>query len=167
MWLLHSYVNTITFCHLESESTERLVFIYFLHFPLIARIVGAPQTTCQPIFLRVLCSPLPSGTCRTPGLSIPWCCLPTSSSVCFVFFSLPLCLARWFWPDLMNRRHVHTPSFFMDMSLVVVKCQPMQANKMQKLRTVFPLEVAPVIIAISLPPLCGVCVFAITPSVRP
>ena len=40
--------------------------------------------------------------CRTPGLSIPWCCLPTSSSVCLVFFPLSLCLARWFWPDLMN-----------------------------------------------------------------
>ena len=34
------------------------------------------------------------GTWRTPGLSIPWCCLPTSSSVCLVFFPLSLCLAR-------------------------------------------------------------------------
>ena len=34
-------------------------------------------------------------------------CLPTSFSVCLVFFPLSLCLARWFWPDLMNRRHVH------------------------------------------------------------
>ena len=25
-------------------------------------------------------------TCRSPGLSIPWCCVPTSSSVCLVFF---------------------------------------------------------------------------------
>ena len=59
-------------------------------------------------FLHFSCSPLPSGTCRTSGLSIPWCCLPTSSSVCLVFFSLSLCLARWFWPDLMNGRHGHT-----------------------------------------------------------
>ena len=51
------------------------------------------------------CSSLPSGTCRTPGLSIPRCCLPTSSSVCLVFFPLSLCLAKWFWPDLMNERH--------------------------------------------------------------
>ena len=43
-----------------------------------------------------VCSPLPSGTWRTPGLSIPWCCLPTSSSVCLVFL-LSLCLAWWFW----------------------------------------------------------------------
>ena len=54
------------------------------------------------------CSPLPSGTWRTPGLSIPWCCLPTASSVCLVFFPLSLCLARWFLPDLMNGRHDHT-----------------------------------------------------------
>ena len=26
------------------------------------------------------------GTRRIPGLSIPWCCLPTSSSVCLIFF---------------------------------------------------------------------------------
>ena len=38
----------------------------------------------------------------------PWCCLPTSSSVCLVFFPFSLCLARWFWPDLMNGRHYHT-----------------------------------------------------------
>ena len=35
-------------------------------------------------------------------------CLPTSFSVCLVFFPLSLCLARWFWPDLMNGRHDHT-----------------------------------------------------------
>ena len=28
--------------------------------------------------------------------------------VCLVFFPLSLCLARWFWPDLMNGRHVPT-----------------------------------------------------------
>ena len=59
-------------------------------------------------FLHFPCSILPSGTCRTPGLSIPRCCLPTSSTVYLVFFPLSLCLARWFWPDLMNGRHDHT-----------------------------------------------------------
>ena len=29
----------------------------------------------------------------------------TSSSVCLVFFPLSLCLARWFWTDLMNGWH--------------------------------------------------------------
>ena len=36
----------------------------------------------QPLSSIFPCSPLPSGTWWTPGLSIPWCCLPTSSSVC-------------------------------------------------------------------------------------
>ena len=45
---------------------------------------------------------------RTPGLSIPWYCLPTSSFVWLVFFPLSLCLARWFWPDLMNGTHDYT-----------------------------------------------------------
>ena len=53
----------------------------------------------QPVFSMFLCSPLPSGTWWTPGLSIPWCCFPTSSSVCLVFFPLSLCLERWFWPN--------------------------------------------------------------------
>ena len=63
-----------------------------------------------PSFLHfsLFSSPLPSGTCRTPGLSILSCCLPTSSSVCLVFFPLSLCLARRFWPDPMNGRHDHT-----------------------------------------------------------
>ena len=50
----------------------------------------------QPVSSIFPCSPLPSGTCQTPDLSISWCCLPTSSSVCLVFFLLSLCLARWF-----------------------------------------------------------------------
>ena len=31
-------------------------------------------------------------------------------SVYLVFFHLSLCLARWFWPDKMNRRYVHATS---------------------------------------------------------
>ena len=62
----------------------------------------------QPVSSIFPCSPLPSGTWRTPVLSIPWCFLPTFSSVCLVFSPLSLCLARWFWPDLMNGRHDHT-----------------------------------------------------------
>ena len=31
----------------------------------------------QLVFSIFPCSSLPSGTCRTPGLSTPWCCLPT------------------------------------------------------------------------------------------
>ena len=35
---------------------------------LTARVVGAPQMILQPVFSIFPCSPLPSGTCRTPGL---------------------------------------------------------------------------------------------------
>ena len=68
-------------------------------------------------FLHFPCFPLPSGTWRTPGLSSPWCCLPISSFVRFVFFPLSLCLARWFWPDLMNGRHDHTTTVCVSLRL--------------------------------------------------
>ena len=97
--ILHRFVHTGESSSSSSSSSSN---------PLTARIVGAPQMILQPVFSIFPCSPLPSGTWRTPGLSILWCCLPTSSSVCLVFFPLSLCLARWFWPDLMNGRHDHT-----------------------------------------------------------
>ena len=82
-----------------------ITWIIIIINPLTARVV---KMILQPVFSIFPCSPLPSGTCRTPGLSFPWCCLPTSSSVCLVFFPLSLCLSKWFWPDLMNGRHDHT-----------------------------------------------------------
>ena len=39
---------------------------------------------------------------RTPGLSIPWCCLPTSSPVCVVFFPLSLCQQDGFGQILLQ-----------------------------------------------------------------
>ena len=44
--------------------------IIIIIIPLTARVVGAPQIILQPVFSIFPCSPLPSGTCRTPGLSI-------------------------------------------------------------------------------------------------
>ena len=79
-----------------------------LIYPLSTRVAGAPQMILQPVSSLFPCSPLPSGTWQTPGLSIPWCCLPTSYSVCLVIFPLSLCLARWFWPDQISRRCDHT-----------------------------------------------------------
>ena len=78
------------------------IIIIIIKNPLTARVVGAPQMILQPVFSLFPCSPLPPWTCRTPGLSIPWCCLPTSPSVCLVFFPLSLSLARWFWPDFRS-----------------------------------------------------------------
>ena len=71
-----------------------MAIIIIIINPSTARAVVALQMIFQPVFSIFPCSPQPSGTYRTPGLSTPWCCLPTSSSVCLVFFSLSLCLAK-------------------------------------------------------------------------
>ena len=65
-------------------------------YSLTTRVVGALQVTSQPVSPILLCTPLTSGTWLIPGLSIPWCCLPTSSAVFLPFFSLPckMILAR-------------------------------------------------------------------------
>ena len=51
--------------------SRRFPIIVIIINPLTARVVGAPQMILQPVFSIFPCSPLPSGTCRTPGLSIP------------------------------------------------------------------------------------------------
>ena len=91
--------------HFHSLKKENIIIIII--YSLTARVIGTPQMNSQAVSFIFLCSPLPSGTWQTPGLSIPRC-LPTSFPVCLVFFPLLLCLARWFWPDLMNGRHDHT-----------------------------------------------------------
>ena len=40
-------------------------------YPLTAGVVRAPQMISQPVSSIFPCSPLPSGTWRTPGLSFP------------------------------------------------------------------------------------------------
>ena len=64
---------------------DRLKFVFHYHliimYHLTASVGGAPQIISQPLSSFSPCSPLPSGTWRAPGLSIPRCCLPTSSSV--------------------------------------------------------------------------------------
>ena len=65
-----------------------ITIIITIIYPLTARVIGAPQIIGQPVSSIFPCSPLPSRTWRTPGLSIPRCCLPTSSSVCLVCFPL-------------------------------------------------------------------------------
>ena len=88
--------------------TDADLHIFIIISPLTGRVVGAPQMISQPVSSTFSCSPLPSGTWRTPGLSIPCCCLPTSFFVRLVLLHLSLCLSRWFWPDLMNGKHDHT-----------------------------------------------------------
>ena len=94
---------------------------HHLIYPLTARVFGALQIVSQLVSSIFPCSPLSFGTWRTPDLSIPWCCLPTSSIVCLVFFPLSLCLARWFWPDLMNGKQDHTTAVAYAMKNIVDK----------------------------------------------
>ena len=56
----------------SSRDFETSVFDKFITFiyPLSGRVVGAPQMILQPVFSIFPCSPLPSETCRTSGLSI-------------------------------------------------------------------------------------------------
>ena len=53
----------ISLCHIPD-------FFIIIICPLTARVVRAPQMISQPVFSIFPCSPLPSGTWRTPGLSI-------------------------------------------------------------------------------------------------
>ena len=106
MNFIHSFTQPFMLMQ-NPNYADFFLFIIIIN-PLTARVVGAPQMISQPVFSIFPCSPLPSATCRIPGLSIPWCCLPTSFFVGLVFFPLSLCPARWFWPDLMNGRHDHT-----------------------------------------------------------
>ena len=111
--ILKTHLNSIgettylQFFPLDQVAHQLSPFIIIIN-PLTAWVVGAPQMILQPVFSIFVCSPLSSGTCRTPGLSIPWCCLPTSSLARLVFFSISLYLARWFRPDVMNGKHDHT-----------------------------------------------------------
>ena len=93
---------------MQLNFTIIIIIIIIIIYPITARIAWATQTILPPVFSIFPCSPMPSGTWRTLGLSIPWCCLLTFFSVCLVFFPLSLCFSRWFWPDLMDGRHVHT-----------------------------------------------------------
>ena len=72
-----------------------IIIVIIIRNPLTSMVVGARQMILQPVFCIFPRFPLPSRTCRTPSLSIPWCCLSTSSSVCLVFCPLSL------WPCKM------------------------------------------------------------------
>ena len=50
-----------------------VIMIIIIIYPLTARVVGTQQMISQPVFFFSIfvCSPLPSGTWRPPGRSIP------------------------------------------------------------------------------------------------
>ena len=103
---------------LHFNRLDSIFSIIIIINPWTARVVGASQIIMQPVCSIFPCSALPSGTCRSPGLSIPWCCLSTSSSLCLVFFPISLCLVRWFWPDLMNGKLYHTTAVCISLHVV-------------------------------------------------
>ena len=98
-WILSSHITWLRQEKHYSVSflvMTNVIIIIIIIYSLTARVVGAPQMISQPDSSIFLCSPLPSETWRTPGLSIPWCCLPISCSICLVFFPLSLCLQDGF-----------------------------------------------------------------------
>ena len=77
--------------HIESHCDIWIIYFCFLLSPHLSfNCKGHWGTTeiSQPVSSIFPCSPLPSGTWQTPGLSICWCCLPTSSSVCCVYLCM-------------------------------------------------------------------------------
>ena len=70
------------------------IIVIIIIYPSNVRVVGAPWMISQPVFSILPCSSLPSGTCQTPGLSIPWCCPPATPSACPALFPLSLCLCE-------------------------------------------------------------------------
>ena len=53
------------------DLSSHLILSSHVIYPLTARVVGTSQMISQPVSSIFPCSPLPSGTCRTPGLSFP------------------------------------------------------------------------------------------------
>ena len=58
-------------CLQRGHELHTVIIIIIIINPLTARVVWAPQMISQPVSFIFPCSPLPSGTCRTQGLSIP------------------------------------------------------------------------------------------------
>ena len=106
----------LTCCKWEVVDTGYFCTYIIIIYPLTARVIGAPQMNLQPIFSIFPSSPLPSGTCRTQGLSIPWCCFPHLSLSCFLPhpFTVPckMVLAR---PDERETWPYHCSLHFFSM----------------------------------------------------
>ena len=99
---------------------EYITIVNTITYPLTARVIGAPQMTPQPVssIFSVLHHLLGLGKLQAcpfhdvfPPLFFCLPCLLHQQMKMMMSSSfLSLCLARWFWPDLMNGRHVHTTS---------------------------------------------------------
>ena len=67
----HKIGNQFDCSTLQRNKRSAKSFASHLNYPLTARVVWAPQMISQPVSSISPCSPLPSGTWRTPGLSVP------------------------------------------------------------------------------------------------
>ena len=67
----NNHRNNLLFCCGQVICLIIIIIIIIIIYPLTARVVGAPQMISKLVSSIFPCSPLPSGTCRTPGLSIP------------------------------------------------------------------------------------------------
>ena len=82
------WIQNFGFCLQRSHNYQKFhLFSFEYVFPItyhlissipFARVIGAPQMISQPVSSIFPSSPLYSGTWQPPGLSIPWCCNPTS-----------------------------------------------------------------------------------------
>ena len=67
----HPWLNQPTNHQHHHRHHHHHLIIIIITYPLTKRVVGAPQMISQPASSILPCSPLPSGTCQNPGLSIP------------------------------------------------------------------------------------------------
>ena len=85
MQAIYSYIQTeckinqeyfFAFTLCNTHRHRKIIIIIIIINPFTAGVTGAPQMILQPVFPIFPCFPLPSGTCQTPGLSIPWYFFP-------------------------------------------------------------------------------------------
>ena len=85
----------LAFYYLTQASCARFFFFFQISFVFVMMI---DQTSCAE-YTRTYAPEEKVGR-QQQGMDRP--------GIRQVFFPLSLCLPRWFWPDLMNRRHDHT-----------------------------------------------------------
>ena len=104
---IHAIFTKLNCLSQEANSENKGKIIVIIIYPLTPRVTGSPKMNLQTRFLHV---PLFSTALWDLPNSGPVHSLTLSSHLflCLVFFPLSLCLARRFWPDLVNGRHDHT-----------------------------------------------------------
>ena len=80
---LHIEANTFTFVSFIGYDKRVCCCVFYHHHHLFLNREGrwGTKDNFATSFLRFPCPPLPSGTWRTQGLSISWCCLLASLSL--------------------------------------------------------------------------------------